>query len=81
MAQLEENCSCAEDTQQVDADEFQALWDSIAGTLLEILYIYHLIEQRNSNVNYEIAQGWGYKTSINPGNSKGVIVMSKIDAD
>ncbi|WP_335118993.1 hypothetical protein [Nostoc sp.] len=46
-----------------------------------ILYIYHLIEQRNSNVNYEIAQGWGYKTSINPGNGKGVIVMSKIDAD
>ncbi|MEH2248032.1 PAS domain-containing protein [Nostoc sp.] len=42
QAQLEENCSCAEDTQQVDADEFQALWDSqrlfqqIPGTLLEI---------------------------------------------
>ncbi|MEH2144253.1 hypothetical protein [Nostoc sp.] len=36
LAQLEENCSCAEDTQQVDADEFQPLWDSIAGTLLGI---------------------------------------------
>ncbi|MEH2247896.1 hypothetical protein [Nostoc sp.] len=48
--QLPENCSCAEDTQQVDADEFQALWDSqplfqqIAGTLPGILYIFDLIE-------------------------------------
>ncbi|MEH1936428.1 MAG: PAS domain-containing protein [Nostoc sp.] len=65
-AQLEENSSSAQDTQQVDADEFQALWDSqrlfqqIAGTLPGILYIHDLIEQRNSYVNYEIAQGWGY---------------------
>ncbi|MBN3908848.1 MAG: PAS domain-containing protein [Nostoc sp. NMS1] len=55
-----------EDTQQVDANESQILWDSqrlfqqIAGTLPGILYIYDLIEQRNSYVNYEIAQGWGY---------------------
>ncbi|MEH2236739.1 PAS domain-containing protein [Nostoc sp.] len=65
-AQLEENCSCTEETQRVDANEFQALWDSqrlfqqIAGTLPGILYIYDVIEQRNSYVNYEIAQGWGY---------------------
>ncbi|MEH1844048.1 MAG: PAS domain-containing protein [Nostoc sp.] len=65
-AQLQENCSCAQDTQQVDADEFKAHWDSqrlfqqIAGTLPGILYIYDLIEQRNSYVNYEIAQSWGY---------------------
>ncbi|MBD2522703.1 PAS domain-containing protein [Nostoc sp. FACHB-133] len=50
----------------VDANKSQILWDSqrlfqqIAGTLPGILYIYDLIEQRNSYVNYEIAQGWGY---------------------
>ncbi len=50
----------------VDANESLVLWDSqrlfqqIAGTLPGILYIYDLIEQRNSYVNYEIAQGWGY---------------------
>ncbi|MBE8997542.1 PAS domain-containing protein [Nostoc sp. LEGE 12447] len=50
----------------VDANESQILWDSqrlfqqIAGTLPGILYIYDLIEERNSYVNYEIAQGWGY---------------------
>ncbi|ODH01476.1 hybrid sensor histidine kinase/response regulator [Nostoc sp. KVJ20] len=117
-AQLEENCNCGEQTQQVDADEklhpqgdgvfghgesgigykdvtnapcpvpqatgrlslyghlgmefpvafneFQTVWDShrlfqqIAGTLPGILYIYDLIEERNSYANYEIAQGWGY---------------------
>ncbi|MEH2353542.1 hybrid sensor histidine kinase/response regulator [Nostoc sp.] len=65
-AQLKDDWSCKQDTQQVDADEFQTLWDSqrlfqqIAGTLPGILYIYDLIEQRNSYVNYEIAQGWGY---------------------
>ncbi|MEH2042663.1 PAS domain-containing protein [Nostoc sp.] len=65
-AQFEDDCSCEQDTQQVDADEFQTLWDSqrlfqqIAGTLPGIIYIYDLIEQRNSYVNYEIAQGWGY---------------------
>ncbi|MEH2150328.1 PAS domain-containing protein [Nostoc sp.] len=65
-AQLEEGCTCEQDTQRVDTDEFQALWDShrlfqqIAGTLPGILYIYDLIEQRNSYVNYEIAQSWGY---------------------
>ncbi len=64
--QLEDDCNCGQDTQRVDADEFQALWDShplfqkIAGTLPGIVYIYDLIEQRNSYVNYEIAQGWGY---------------------
>nr|WP_321162422.1 PAS domain-containing protein [Nostoc sp. KVJ3] len=64
--QIEENCNCTEDTQQVDADGFQPSWDSqrlfqqIAGTLPGILYIYDLIEQQNSYVNYEIAQGWGY---------------------
>ncbi|MEA5624287.1 PAS domain-containing protein [Nostoc sp. UHCC 0251] len=47
-------------------DELKPQWDSqrlfqqIAGTLPGILYIYDLIEQRNSYVNYEIAQGWGY---------------------
>ncbi|WP_292731510.1 bifunctional diguanylate cyclase/phosphodiesterase [Nostoc sp. JL31] len=65
-AQFADDCSCEQDTQQVDADEFQTLWDShrlfqqIAGTLPGIIYIYDLIEQRNSYVNYEIAQGWGY---------------------
>ncbi|MDZ8086292.1 MAG: PAS domain-containing protein [Nostoc sp. DedQUE12b] len=65
-AQFQDDCSCEQDTQQVDADEFQALWDSqrlfqqIAGTLPGIIYIYDLIEQRNAYVNYEIAQGWGY---------------------
>ncbi|MDZ7955194.1 PAS domain-containing protein [Nostoc sp. DedQUE09] len=65
-AQFQDDCSCEQDTQQVDADEFQALWDShrlfqqVAGTLPGILYIYDLIEQRNAYVNYEIAQGWGY---------------------
>ncbi|MBD2729537.1 PAS domain-containing protein [Nostoc sp. FACHB-892] len=50
----------------VDTDEFKPQWDAqrlfqkIAGTLPGILYIYDLIEQRNSYVNYEIAQGWGY---------------------
>ncbi|MBD2509320.1 PAS domain-containing protein [Nostoc muscorum FACHB-395] len=66
QAQLEEKCNCTEDTQQIDANQSQILWDSqrlfqqIAGTLPGILYIYDLIEQRNSYVNYEIAQGWGY---------------------
>ncbi|MEH2348702.1 MAG: PAS domain-containing protein [Nostoc sp.] len=65
-AQFEENCNCTEDTQQVDGNEFPALWDSqrlfkeIAATLPGILYIYDLIEQRNAYVNYEITQGWGY---------------------
>ncbi|MEH1785062.1 MAG: PAS domain-containing protein [Nostoc sp.] len=65
-AQLEQNANCEPDTQRVDTDEFQTLWDShclfqqIAGTLPGILYIYDLIEQRNSYVNYEIAQSWGY---------------------
>ncbi|MBN4002353.1 PAS domain-containing protein [Nostoc sp. LPT] len=65
-AQFEDDCSCEQHTQQVDADEFQTLWDSqrlfqqIAGTLPGIIYIYDLIEQRNSYVNYEIAEGWGY---------------------
>ncbi|AVH67073.1 PAS/PAC sensor signal transduction histidine kinase [Nostoc sp. 'Peltigera membranacea cyanobiont' N6] len=65
-AQLDENCNCTEETQQVDGNEFPALWDSqslfkkIAATLPGILYIYDLIEQRNAYVNYEIAQGWGY---------------------
>ncbi|MBW4425589.1 MAG: PAS domain-containing protein [Nostoc desertorum CM1-VF14] len=50
----------------VDTDEFKPQWDGqrlfqkIAGTLPGILYIYDLIEQRNSYINYEIAQGWGY---------------------
>ncbi|MBN3963393.1 PAS domain-containing protein [Nostoc sp. NMS8] len=65
-AQLEENGNCKLDTQGVNTDEFQTLWDShrlfqqIAGTLPGILYIYDLIEQRNYYVNYEIAQSWGY---------------------
>ncbi|MEH1826100.1 MAG: PAS domain-containing protein [Nostoc sp.] len=65
-AQFEQNGNCKPDTQPVDTDEFQTLWDShclfqqIAGTLPGILYIYDLIEQRNSYVNYEIAQSWGY---------------------
>ncbi|MEH2175664.1 hybrid sensor histidine kinase/response regulator [Nostoc sp.] len=65
-AQFEDDCSWEQNTQQVDADEFQALWDSqclfqqIAGTLPGIIYIYDLIEQRNAYVNYEIARGWGY---------------------
>ncbi|MEJ6481520.1 PAS domain-containing protein [Nostoc punctiforme UO1] len=66
QAQLEEKGNCTEDTQQVDVNESQQLWDSqrlfqqIAVTLPGILYIYDLIEQRNSYVNYKIAQGWGY---------------------
>ncbi|MEH2052244.1 PAS domain-containing protein [Nostoc sp.] len=65
-AQFEQTGNCEPDTQRVDTDEFQTLWDShrlfqqIAGTLPGILYIYDLIEQRNSYVNYEIAQSWGY---------------------
>ncbi|WP_363318150.1 PAS domain-containing protein [Nostoc sp. NMS4] len=65
-AQLENDHSCEQDTQRVDANQFQALWDShnlfqqIAGTLPGIIYIYNFIEQRNSYVNYEIAQSWGY---------------------
>ncbi|MDZ7966040.1 MAG: PAS domain-containing protein [Nostoc sp. DedSLP03] len=65
-AQSEKNCNCEQDTQRFDANEFQKLWDShrlfqqIAGTLPGIIYIYDLIEQRNSYVNYEIAQSWGY---------------------
>ncbi|MBD2562199.1 MULTISPECIES: PAS domain-containing protein [Nostoc] len=65
-AQLEENSSYAQNTQLVDTDEFKPAWDSqlllqqIAGTLPGILYIYDLIEQRNSYVNYQITQGWGY---------------------
>ncbi|MEH1921136.1 PAS domain-containing protein [Nostoc sp.] len=65
-AHLEQNANCEPDTQRVDTDEFQTLWDShrlfqqIAGTLPGILYIYDLIEQQNSYVNYEIAQSWGY---------------------
>ncbi|MEH2024651.1 hybrid sensor histidine kinase/response regulator [Nostoc sp.] len=65
-AQFEDDCSYEQDIQRVDANEFQALWDSqrlfqqIAGTLPGIIYIYDLIQQQNAYVNYEIAQSWGY---------------------
>ncbi|MFN6513753.1 MAG: PAS domain-containing protein [Nostoc sp. CreGUA01] len=64
--EVEENCSCAEDTKKMDVENFRLRWDSqrlfqqIAGTLPGILYIYDVIEQRNCYVNYEIAEVWGY---------------------
>ncbi|MFN6540262.1 MAG: PAS domain-containing protein [Nostoc sp. EkiNYC01] len=64
--QVEDNCSCAEDTRGLEVDDFRSRWDSerlfqqIAGTLPGILYIYDVIEQRNCYVNYEIAEVWGY---------------------
>ncbi|MEH2069277.1 MAG: PAS domain-containing protein [Nostoc sp.] len=64
--QLDENCSCGEDTKGIELDDFQLRWDSqrlfqqIAGTLPGILYIYDVIEQQNCYVNYEIAEFWGY---------------------
>ncbi|WP_392531030.1 PAS domain-containing protein [Nostoc sp. C117] len=63
---VEQNCSCPEDTQEIELDDFQPRWDSqrlfqqIASTLPGILYIYNVIEQRNSYVNYEITEVWGY---------------------
>jgi PAS domain S-box-containing protein len=66
LPQVEENCRGAENSEEIDVDDFQPRWDSqrlfqqIAGTLPGILYIYNVIEQQNSYVNYEIIEVLGY---------------------
>ncbi|PHJ58973.1 histidine kinase [Nostoc linckia z18] len=64
--EAEDKCNCVEDTKKIYVEDFSERWDSqrlfqqIAGTLPGILYIYDVIEQRNSYVNYEITDFWGY---------------------
>ncbi|MDZ8028810.1 MAG: PAS domain-containing protein [Nostoc sp. DedQUE11] len=64
--EVDDKCSCVEDTKKIELEDFRPQWDSqrlfqqIAGTLPGILYIYDVIEQRNCYVNYEITEGWGY---------------------